>query len=207
MIATRQIGSADRAVEEHVAEMGEVLGAIEIDDMAGRVAGRVIDFKLVATEGNPVAILQPAVRHDVLKTGNAVLLRLHLDPFQQWPIVLVRTDDFNAERFLQFFRATRVVEMPVRQPDLLDGQAVLLKRFENDRHIAARIDDYALLRVRIKENRAVLLEGCHRNDAGLEHAHDMPRLSLPASDIAGKVIKASRFLAGMALASRLQDAS
>ncbi len=65
---------------------------------------------------------------------------------------------------------------------------------QDDRHIAARIDDHALLRVGIEEHRAVLLEGSNRNDAGLEHAHDMPRLVSACLDIAGKTIKASRFL-------------
>lgn len=40
MIAARQVGAADRAVEQHVADMGKILRAIEIDDVAGAWPGQ-----------------------------------------------------------------------------------------------------------------------------------------------------------------------
>ena len=38
MVAARQVGAPDRAAEQHVADMGELRGAVVVDDMARRVA-------------------------------------------------------------------------------------------------------------------------------------------------------------------------
>lgn len=79
----------------------------------------------------------------------------------------MRTDDGNAERFPQLVCAAGMIDMTMRQPDLLDGETVLGNHVEDRGDIAARIHHNAVLRLLIEENRAVLLEGGHRNDTGL----------------------------------------
>ena len=46
VIATRQVGASDRAVEENVADMDEILCPVEVDDMAGCVAGAAGELHL-----------------------------------------------------------------------------------------------------------------------------------------------------------------
>jgi len=57
------------------------------------------------------------------------------------------------------------------QPDLLQGDAVFLQRLQDHVDIAARIDDHALMRIAVEENRTVLLERGYRNDPGLHLSH------------------------------------
>ena len=45
VVAHREVGAADRALEQHVADDGELRGGMVEDDMAGRVAGAVIDVE------------------------------------------------------------------------------------------------------------------------------------------------------------------
>jgi len=62
-----------------------------------------------------------------------------------------------------------MVDMAMGQPDLLDGNAGLLDRFQNPRNVPAGVDHHSLLGRLVPDNGAVLLEQRHRHDhrAGL----------------------------------------
>src|SRR5690606_28717573 len=63
------------------------------------------------------------------------------------------------------------VDMAMGEQYLLDGGAAGADRVENERHIAARIDDGAAPGLLIENQRAVLLKRCYGNDERLEFCH------------------------------------
>ena len=72
-IAAREVGAADGALEQHVADLGEPRLAVEEDHMAGRVAGAVVDLELGLAEGHRVAVVEPAVGREAPRLGHAPL--------------------------------------------------------------------------------------------------------------------------------------
>ena len=60
MVAQREVGAADGAGEQHIADEGETRWPVEKDDMAGRVTGAVDYLQLDFAEASRVAIFQPA---------------------------------------------------------------------------------------------------------------------------------------------------
>ena len=108
-------------------------------------------------ERDRVALLQPAVRRDVARTGDTVF-RAGLDQLvEQEPVVLVRAFNGHAEPFLQFRRTAGVVEMAVGQEDLLDLQPDFPDGFLDARHVAARVEHRAGLGLIVEDQGAVLL--------------------------------------------------
>ena len=81
----------------------------------------------------------------------------------------MRTFDFDLQRVAQFRGAADMVDMAVRQPDLLDRDAGLLDRFHDLGNVPAGIDHHGLLGRLVPDDGAVLLEQRHRHDhrAGL----------------------------------------
>ena len=84
----------------------------------------------------------------------------------------MRALDRHLQRIAQFGRAADMVDMAVGQPDLLDGDAGLLDRLEDLRHVAAGVDHHGLLAGLVPDDGAVLLEQRHGDDdrAGLRLA-------------------------------------
>src|SRR3546814_7296925 len=64
VIAHREVGAADRTLEQHVADDRQLRRRMVKHDMAGRMAGAVIDVERQFTHRHGVAILQPAVRFE-----------------------------------------------------------------------------------------------------------------------------------------------
>ena len=62
MIAPGQVASADRALEQHIADKGEIVGSAEKNDMARRMAGAVAHFHLDIADRDLIAVLEPTVR-------------------------------------------------------------------------------------------------------------------------------------------------
>jgi hypothetical protein len=105
VVSARQVRAPHRSREQHVADMGEVLVAVVIYDVAGRMARAMIDFEDMIPEGYPVAVLEPFVRCDVPKTANAIFFGLRLNPFEQRTVVLMRPDDRQRQLFTISFSA------------------------------------------------------------------------------------------------------
>src|SRR3546814_10843877 len=99
MVSARKVGSADRAVEDHVADMGETLLPIEVDDVPGRMAGTVEDVEYMPVERDLLALIEEAVRHEIadLHRG-AKHLGLALETLQERKLVPGRTDDWQSGR-------------------------------------------------------------------------------------------------------------
>lgn len=126
MVSAGQIGSVDRAVEQDVADMRELLRPVEIDAWPGAWPG-VIDLEHMFAEGHGVPILQPAVRPDIVHApAGSPYFSACVSIRQQRQVVLVRTDDVDTKRFLESPSAAGVVEMAVGEPDGLDLEPILL---------------------------------------------------------------------------------
>ncbi len=77
VVAPRQIGAADRAVEQDVADMGEFCRAIVEHDMPRRMTRTVQHLEIVSGERNSLALLQIAVGRAVAdRIGQAEHLSL-----------------------------------------------------------------------------------------------------------------------------------
>jgi hypothetical protein len=95
----------------------------------------------------------------------------------------VRAFNLHAQLLGQHRRLAAMVDMAVRDQDLLDLDAGLLGRGFELRQVAARIDERALVGRGAPEERAVLLERRHGNDRrferGIGHARDVALASAP----------------------------
>ena len=64
MVAHREIGAADRALEQDIADDRQLRCRVMEHDMAGRVARAMVDIEDQLPHGNLVAVRQPAVRFE-----------------------------------------------------------------------------------------------------------------------------------------------
>lgn len=167
MIALREVGAADRSLEQHVADDGELRRRMVEDDMAGRVAGAVIDVEHQLADGHGIAVDQPAARFE-RHPAHAILATVLGEPVDPEPIGLVRSLDPDAELGGELAREAAMVDMAMGDQDLLDRDFVLLRRRAQPVEIAAGIDEGAAHRLRAPEQAAILLERRDRHD---RHAH------------------------------------
>ena len=78
VVAARKVGAADRALEQHVADEGQLCFRLVEHHVAGRVAGTVQHGETQRTDFDRVAVFQPPVGHEGLdgrKTEHGRLLR------------------------------------------------------------------------------------------------------------------------------------
>src|SRR5262245_58713842 len=61
-----------------------------------------------------------------------------------------------------------MIEMSVRKPDALQRKAEMIERAHKPLHVAARIDERRMLRGRIPNQGAILLQWCHWNDPDVQ---------------------------------------
>jgi len=124
-------------------------------------------------EGEPgeldlVAILEPAVRPESAHRREAVFRGLFRQGLDQEKVVLVRPFDRNAKVAGEVPGSRRVIEMAMRQQNLLDGHADLRRRLLDPFEVAARIAHGAAHVFVIPQKRAVLLERCDGENGGLQ---------------------------------------
>ena len=82
-VAAGQVGAADRALEQHVADDREARRRVVEDDVAGRMAGGEEHAERLLADGHRVAVGQPAVGRERGAAGDAVLrgeLGDHVEP-------------------------------------------------------------------------------------------------------------------------------
>src|SRR5262245_59984574 len=71
MAAAGKVGAADRAVEQHIPDMGEAELLVEIDHAARRVAGAVQDVEGEISDRNLFAFIEIAIGSEVAHAGHA----------------------------------------------------------------------------------------------------------------------------------------
>ena len=118
VIATGEVGAADAAGKEHIADPGEPLGLAEQHDMARGVAGAEVDIQFALAKLHLVTLLKPAIRREGGGMGEAehlALLGQHVEPEG---VLLVGAGNGDAGFFPQLGGGTNVIQMTVGQQDM-----------------------------------------------------------------------------------------
>ena len=110
------------------------------DDMAGRVAGAMIDVEGQLADRRRVAVDQPAVAFERL-AGDPVGAAVILEPRDPEAVVLVRPLDLHAELVGEDLGRSAMVDMAVGQQDLLDRHLVLRRGGLEPVQVAAGIGE------------------------------------------------------------------
>ena len=159
------------------------------------MAGAVQHAEGVLADGHLVALHEPAVGHHVAGVGHAEALSLLGEPLEQEQIALIRPFDRDRrgglarfsqpllEPLLELRGTAGMVDVAVGQEDLLDPDALLLDRLEDALDLAARVDHRPAPARLLPEQRAVLLEGRHRDDGGLERHGSSSEVAGPALNL------------------------
>src|SRR6185369_4177954 len=163
LIALRKVPAADRALEQDVADDGEIGLRMVEDDMARRVAGAVADVQRQLADGHLVSVDKPAGGRE-RPTGDAVILAVLVQPSDPEDVVLVRAFDLDVQFLRENPGAAAMVDVAVRQQDLLDRHADLARGRLQARQVSARIDERPAHRLRAPDQAAILLQRSHRND-------------------------------------------
>ena len=167
VIAAREIGAADRALEQDVADDRQLRFGMVEDDMARRVAGAVADVEGQVADRHRIAVDQPAVGHERL-AGHAIFGAIFGQAVDPEQIVDVRALDLEAELGGEDAGRSAMVDMAVGKQDFLERHAVLRDCRLQFVEIPARIDQRALHRRGAPDQAAILLQRGHRDDRGAE---------------------------------------
>ena len=111
--------SADRSLEQHVADEAEVHGRVDEQHAAGRVAGAMAHAEGGVAERDHVAVRQPAVLHHVA-AGEAEQRRGRLLAVEQELVAGMGALDGHAELVAQVGGAAGVIGVAVGEQDLFD---------------------------------------------------------------------------------------
>ena len=167
-IALGEISAADAALKQHIAHNGELRWRVVKHDMAGRVAGAVIDIQHQLAHRHLVAIVQPSVGRERLGAGHAVsgaLRGVHVDPEL---VIGVGALDRHAQIARQHRGEAAMIDMAVGDEQFLDGHAIVGGDLLQPIEIAARIGEGAAHGFRAPYQGAILLERRDRHDDGLQ---------------------------------------
>ncbi len=176
MIAARKIGSPDRAAENHITDDGKAPLLMKKHHVARRVSRAVLDLQNHLANRDRVALVQPPRRRERLRSTHPKLLRLFGQKLNPEQIVFVRALDGQTESLGEFGRTGTMVKVRMGQQNFCQRQAFVLHNLQHLIEITARIDDGSLFRFFAPDDRAVLLEGCYRND-GYLHGELLPILA------------------------------
>jgi hypothetical protein len=106
----------------------------------------VVDRELDLADGDRVALVEPARRHE-RAAGHTVAQPILVELFEQEHVLGMRPLDLDAEILGQLRRATAMIEMAMRHQDLLDRDVVLFHLRLEQGQITAGIDERATHRL------------------------------------------------------------
>src|SRR3990172_7804310 len=119
VVAARNIGAADGALEQHVADDREpVVFAVE-DHVTGGVARAMAHLQGHVAECDRIAALEPAIRDERLEAPHAETHYRFGDLFDPEAVLLVRAFDREAGALSELRRAATVVHVAVGDEYLL----------------------------------------------------------------------------------------
>src|SRR5262245_8878967 len=165
VVAAWEVRAPDRALEEHVAHQREARRTVEEDHVAGGVARAVLDLELELADRHALAALEPAVGLEgaSLEAKQRRLLRQAVDPEA---LLELGSLDRQPEALGEVARGARVVDVPVREQDLLELDPA--RGREQALGLAARIDQRPAAAPAAAQDAAVLPEGRDGHDLDLE---------------------------------------
>jgi len=175
VVALGKVGAPDAAGKQHIAHKGALYLRRMEHHMARRVARAMAHVQRVRAERDGVAVFEPARRRERPGGRKTVVHGRHRQAIDPELVTPVGADDGQAQLLGQIGRATAVVQMPVRHPDLFELEAQLLDRVEQHIQITAGVDDGGLHRLVVPDERAVLLKSGDRDGEVLEHGPIMSR--------------------------------
>src|ERR1044072_7860775 len=111
--------------------MGEAEFFREEHDRARRVAGAMQDVESDIADLTLLSLVEQAVGSEIAHAGDAEALSGGDDVVEQIFVGDMRAFDLDAERVAQFSGAADMIDMAMRDPDLLDRHAGLLDRLLN----------------------------------------------------------------------------
>lgn len=168
MIAAGEIGTADRPLEEDIADKGDSPIRIMEDQMAWRMAGAVQHMQTLTANPHLIAFVQPAIRGEVSRWRKTRHLRPFMQALQQKGIALVWPFDGYAKLFGQVQGGTAVVEMAMGDEDAFDLEPMLSGLIEDAIEVTAGVNQRCGTAVRAIDHRGVL---CVSGDGNAEISH------------------------------------
>jgi hypothetical protein len=129
------------------------------------------NLELILADLDGVTVLQPAVGLEGFDRRKAKHLALLAKGIEPEAFFKMRSDDRDIQHARKLGGGASVVDMTVRQKDLVDFNAGLGNRRHDARNIATGVDNRRLARVGTPEQGAILGEGRYGNDAIFEHGH------------------------------------
>src|SRR4051794_558559 len=142
-----EIPAADRAAEQDVADQCQHRFGVVEYNMARRVPGAMTNVEGQFADRDLVAVVEPA-RWLERATGDTVLGAVLGKAVNPVTIGLVRPFDLHAEFLGENSGAAAMVDMAMRQQDLLNRDSGLLRGGLEPRQIPTRIDERAVHRRR-----------------------------------------------------------
>ena len=171
VVALGKIRASDGACEQHIADECHLGVLVEEDDMARRVAGAVAHTEFRLADGHRVPVFEPAVGRAILRVAETGALGVAAHLVQQIGVIPVRALDGHAELAGQLGGTPGMVEMPVRQEDLLQGHPFKLQGLLDPVQVTARVDNGASIGARTPHQRTILLIGGDGQDCSLDRGH------------------------------------
>ena len=112
-VAIGEIRTPHRTLKQHVANEQKPSGVVDVDEVAGGVAGAVEDVEPVLTQHDRLAFAQPAIGGDIIRL-EPIAGGLGGDAVEQEFVANVRPLDRALQGRRQSRRATGVVQMVIR---------------------------------------------------------------------------------------------
>lgn len=162
-IPSGEVGAADGAAKQHVADKGHLARLVIKHYVTGSVAGAVVDVEDDLAECHGVAVLQPALRRKYAPWGlveHLALLGQQVDPEC---VVPVGAFDGECPLLGQCCRSASMVDVGVGNEDFCQLNALPVRCGCYGVQIAAGVDDCADAGLVTPRDGAVLLEGRDRN--------------------------------------------
>jgi len=155
--AAGKVGAADRAGEERVAGDQFLLRREIQANTAFGVARRVQNAGGLRSGGDGFSRGYAAVNFYFSRRGHADPRGLHVEHFEQCVVVLVE-ENRRAGYGAELHRSTNVVDVGVRDNDLLDLQIVFAEQSEDFIDIVAGVDHHGFARSLVADDGAVALQ-------------------------------------------------
>ena len=165
MVTPRKVRAPDRALEDHVADDRDPRLPVKKDHMPRRVTRAMVDIERLLTEAHLIALIQPASGHERLARRKTELATPLRNRVEQETVVLVWPFNRQAELTRHAAYRARMVEVAMRDQDLLQHHTRVLGSGQDTPGLSAGIDDGGPAGRFTAQKGAVLLIGGHGDDA------------------------------------------
>jgi glucose/arabinose dehydrogenase len=159
MIAPGEVGPANRAGKQHVADESNAIDRMNEHHVSRRVSRAVNDLHRLLSHRHGIVIGQPAIRHECVRTLKAEHDPLLPELTDPEIVIGMRPLDGHTQTLRQHSGLTAMIDVSVCHQDLFDLEATLCRQGLQVVDIAARVDEGSLAGFRTGHQGTVLLEG------------------------------------------------